>query len=112
MSDLYKFETYREEICAECLFFMNCKNCPIEQTYRALLDEEYGEDFCTPVVPHSIDAPQFNENPEKWLARRHRKGDIRAKARAQRVVPRKKDTGYLKDNRSTTRRKGKAGFDS
>lgn len=106
MDDLYKFETYKEEVCGECLF-ANCKNCPVEQTYRALLDREYGEDFDTPMTTHSVDAPQFNENPEKWLARRHRKGDFKAKARAQRVIPRKKDTGYLKDNRSTIRRKNK-----
>lgn len=111
MDDLYKFETYKEEVCGECLF-ANCKNCPVEQTYRALLDREYGEDFDTPMTTHSVDAPQFNENPEKWLARRHRKGDFKAKARAQRVIPHKKDTGYLKDNRSTTRRKGKVEFDS
>ena len=111
MDNLYKFETFRDEVCWECLF-ADCDDCPVEKTYRRLLDEEYGEDFDTPMTTHSIDAPQFNENPEKWLARRHRKGDFKAKARAQRVIPRKKDTGYLKDNRSTTRRKEKAGFGS
>ena len=111
MSDLYKFETYREEICGECLF-ATCDTCPVEQTYRKLLDEEYGEDFHTPMTVHSVDSKQFQENLEKWLARRHGKGDFKAKARKQRVIPRKKDTGYLKDNMSTTRRKIKMGFGS
>lgn len=101
---LYEYENARETICSECTKDPDdCEYCVIEQTYRTLMDEELGEDFPNHVFIHAEDSPAYKANPEKWLARRHRKGDVRAKAR--KVVVRKKDTGHLKDNRCTTRRK-------
>lgn len=105
MSDkLYEFEVHRESLCSICEYY-ECEGCPVEKEYRKLLDEEFGEDFPTPMVIHAIDSDCFRYNPEKWLARRHRKNDVRVKARSKRVIVRKKDTGHLKDNRCTTRRK-------
>lgn len=101
---LYDFEVHREHLCSICRYF-ECDECPVEKEYRKLLDEEFGDDFPTPMTIHAIDSDCFTINPEKWLARRHRKGKVRAKAKAQKVVVRQKDTGHLKENRSTTRRR-------
>ena len=105
---LYDFEEAKEIICLRCVMPLNdydCFDCPVAKTYRELLNEEFGPDFPNHVFAHAKDSPTYKANPEKWLARRHRKGDVRAKAR--KVVVRKKDTGHLKDNRCTTRRKNK-----
>ncbi len=101
---LYIFEVHRDQVCSICEYY-ECDECPVEKEYRKLLDEEFGKDFPTPMTIHAIDSDCFTTNPEKWLARRHRKGDVRAKAKARKVIVRQKDTGHLKDNRSTTRRK-------
>lgn len=102
MDKLYNFEHCMDEVCGECIW-EDCDTCPVFSTYRRMLDKEFGEDFPTPITIHAIDSPEFQHNQEKWLARRHRKGDFKAKR--QKVVVRQKDTGYLKDNRCTTRRK-------
>ena len=107
MDNLYNFENARDIICGECCVIQEdgsyCNNCPVELTYRELLDEKLGTDFPTPYTVHAVDSGPYLRDKEKWLARRHRKGDIKAKR--QKVKVRKKDTGYLKDNRCTTRRK-------
>lgn len=106
MDRLYEYENARETICSECQENpLNCEWCIVEQIYRTVMNEELGEDFPNHVFIHAEDSPTDRANPEKWRARRHRKGDVRAKAR--KVVVRKKDTGHLKDNRCTTRRKDK-----
>ena len=102
MDKLYNFEYCMNEVCGECIW-EDCGHCPVTRTYRRMLDEELGEDFPTPITVHAIDSPDFQHNREKWLARRHRKGDVKAKR--QKVEVRKRDTGHLKDNRCTTRRK-------
>lgn len=102
MDKLYNFEHCMDEVCGECNQ-QDCGHCHVMRTYRRMLDEEFGEDFPTPITIHAIDSPDFQRNQEKWLARRHRKGDVKAKR--QKIKVRRKDTGYLKDNRCTTRRK-------
>lgn len=105
METLYTYENAREVICGECHAIYPCEACPVEIEYRALLDEEFGKDFPTPITAHAIDSYEFYHDTEKWLARRHRKNDIKAKK--AKVKVRKRDTGFLSDNYSTVRRKDK-----
>lgn len=103
MDDLFVFEEAMDEICGECTGPNKCSECPLNHTYRRLLDEEFGEDFPTPYTVHAEDSFAFNRDKEKWLARRHRKADVKAKR--QKVKVHLKDTGHLKENRCTIRRK-------
>ena len=108
MDRLYEYENAKEVICHECTRSpIDCEYCVVEQIYRTVMNEELGEDFPDHLFVHAEDSPIYKANPEKWLARRHRKGDVRAKAKMQKVIVHKKDTGHLKDNRCTTRRKNK-----
>lgn len=58
MDKLYNFEHCMDEVCGECVW-EDCEYCYVMQAYRKMLDEEFEEDFPTPITIHAIDSPDF-----------------------------------------------------